>query len=157
VILDNQVIAMTGQQPSPSMGRNMKGEKTPPVLPENVARALGVGFVEVVNPLNVKEAEKAFEKAIRYEGTGPAVVVSRSPCALFTLREARERGEKIHKYKVLEDACSGCGVCIKNFGCPAIVWGDNKKALINPEECTGCSVCLQICPSQAIVMEESAH
>ncbi|MCS7135806.1 MAG: thiamine pyrophosphate-dependent enzyme [Nitrososphaerota archaeon] len=153
VILDNLVVGMTGQQPSPSMGLNANGTSTTRILPEEIARAFGVKFVKTFDPLDVKEAEKVIEEAINYQGPGPAVLVSRSPCAVHVTREARIKGERLPRYKILEDKCTGCGICTQHFGCPALVIGENNKARIDSDDCTGCGVCAQICPYRAIVRE----
>ncbi|MEM1708604.1 MAG: thiamine pyrophosphate-dependent enzyme [Nitrososphaerota archaeon] len=155
VVLDNLVVGMTGQQPSPSMGVNANGVNTQRILPEDIARAVGVKFVKTFNPLNLKEAERAFEEVINYQGPGPAVLVSRSPCAVHVTREARMKGERLPKYIVIEDKCTGCSICTQHFGCPAIVLSENNKARIDNDDCTGCGVCAQICPYRAIIREVS--
>ncbi len=155
VILDNLVVGMTGQQPSPSMGVSANGANTTSILPENIAQAIGVKFVKTFNPLDLKEAERAFEEAINYQGPGPAMLVSRAPCAVYVTRKARTRGERLLKYTILEDKCTGCGICTQQFGCPAIIIGENNKAKIDGDDCTGCGVCAQICPYRAIVKEGS--
>jgi indolepyruvate ferredoxin oxidoreductase alpha subunit len=54
------------------------------------------------------------------------------------------------QYKVDEEACRGCKVCIKT-GCPSLSFdGEKKKAMIDPNTCVGCSVCAQSCPFDAI-------
>ncbi|MEM2910164.1 MAG: indolepyruvate ferredoxin oxidoreductase subunit alpha [Nitrososphaerota archaeon] len=155
VLLDNLVVGMTGQQPSPSLGLNANRTESVSILPEGIARAVGVKFVKTFNPLNLKEAERAFEEAIGYQGPGPAVLVARSPCAVYVTREAKIKGERLHKYAILEDKCTGCGVCTQHFGCPALVTKDDNKVWIEAEDCTGCGVCAQICPYRAIVKEVS--
>jgi len=153
VVLDNLVVGMTGQQPSPSLGLNANRTETVRILPEDIARAVGVKFVKAFDPLNLKEAERAFEEAIGYQGPGPAMLVARSPCAVYAAREARIRGERLQRYTVLEDRCTGCGVCTQHFGCPAIVMKEDNKARIEADDCTGCGVCAQVCPYRAIVKE----
>lgn len=155
VVLDNLVVGMTGQQPSPSMGVSADGTNTTRILPEDIARAVGVKFVKTFNPLDLKEAERALEEAINYQGPGPAMLVSRSPCAVHIAREARTKGERLPKYIVLEDKCTGCGMCTQHFGCPALVLGENSKARIESDDCTGCGVCAQICPYRVIIKEAS--
>jgi len=155
VVLDNLVVGMTGQQPSPSLGLNANGSSTARILPEDIARAVGVKFVKTFNPLDLKEAEKAFEEAINFQGPGPAMLVSRSPCAVYVAREARIKGERLPRYVVLDDKCTGCGICTQQFGCPALVISENNKAKIESSDCTGCGVCAQICPYRAIVREVS--
>ena len=81
VVLDNRTTAMTGQQPNPSTGWNAVEEETEPMPIENIARAAGAPFVEVVNPYQSDSIEETIEEAVATEGT--SVVVARAPCVLF--------------------------------------------------------------------------
>jgi len=152
VVMDNEITAMTGHQPHPGSGMGPLGEPRPRVSIEELARACGVEFVEVVPAYDVKRLMDAAERAIRYvrERGLPAVVVARQRCALVELREKRRRGEKITLYKVLREKCVGCGICVDKFACPAIL-RENKVVKILPELCAGCGVCAAICPAKAIV------
>jgi len=151
IVLDNTATAMTGFQPHPGTGRTATGEETTMVKPEDIARACGVKFVEVIDPFDLKKATDTLEKAIRFDG--PAFIVSRRPCTIIEQRRKRETGEKIIPYQVDQDKCNGkCEVCIKLLGCPAIL-RDNGRTVIDSSLCTGCSLCAQICPYHAIVEE----
>ena len=47
--------------------------------------------------------------------------------------------------------CTGCGECIKYFGCPALNFNSaNKKILIDRHHCIGCGVCRYVCSKGAI-------
>ena len=148
VVLDNLTTAMTGGQPHPGTGIMGTGEPGVRVLIEEVARGCGVQHVYVVDPYNVKEAVKAFKEAVSVEG--PSVVVFRQACRLMAVREARRKGIELPKYQVDQEACTGCGVCVKAFGCPAFLVGPDGKVSIDKELCTGCGVCVQVCPYNAI-------
>jgi indolepyruvate ferredoxin oxidoreductase alpha subunit len=151
VILDNSATAMTGFQPHPGTGYTATGEETVLLKPEDIARACGVKFVEVVDPFDLKTATDTMEKAIRFEG--PAVVVSRRLCAIIEQREKRKRKEEVLPYFVDQDKCSPkCDACIKLLGCPAII-KQGVKTVIDSSLCTGCGVCAQVCPYKAIVQE----
>jgi indolepyruvate ferredoxin oxidoreductase alpha subunit len=151
VVLDNSATAMTGFQPHPGTGYTATGDETASLKPEEIARACGVKFVEVVNPFDLKAATETIEKAIRFPG--PAVIVSRALCTMIDLREKRKRGEKVVPYHIDQDKCSPkCEACIKLLGCPAIIKQGDKK-VIDASQCTGCSVCAQVCPYNAIVQE----
>ena len=151
VVLDNSATAMTGFQPHPGTGYTATGEETLPVRIEDIARACGVKFVEVMDPLDLEKATDTLEKAIRFEG--PSVVVSRSPCTIIELRDKRERGEKVVPYYVDQERCDPkCEACIKLLGCPAIV-KENGKIVISSPLCSGCDICAQICPHKAIIKE----
>ena len=150
VVLDNSATAMTGFQPHPGTGYTATGEATVVVRPEDIARACGVKFVEVINPLDLKKAIDTFEKAIRFDG--PSVVVSRSPCAVIEQRERRARGEEIVPCYIDQERCSiKCQACIKLLGCPAITKEDGR-VVIDSSLCTGCRLCAQICPHKAIML-----
>jgi indolepyruvate ferredoxin oxidoreductase alpha subunit len=81
VVLDNRTTAMTGQQPNPSTGWDAVEEETDPMPIEDIARAAGAPFVEVVNPYRSDTIEDTIEEAVATEGT--SVVVARAPCVLF--------------------------------------------------------------------------
>ena len=151
LVLDNMTTAMTGHQPHPGVGLRADGSRGMRLAPENVAKALGVGFVEVVDAFNVAEVEGAVERAVEYlkSGEGPAVLVARGSCILVALREARLEGLKPPVYEVLEDRCRACGVCYNAFNCPAIQRVEDGKAWVDPLLCVGCSECEQICPFDA--------
>ena len=151
VILDNSTTSMTGFQPHPGTGYTAMGNETVMLKPEDIARACGVKFVEVVDPFNLKEATEAIEKAIRFPG--PAVVVSRRLCAIIEQREKKKRKEVVVSYRVDPDRCNGkCNACIDLLGCPALI-KEGTKTVIDGSLCTGCGVCAQVCPYQAIVQE----
>jgi indolepyruvate ferredoxin oxidoreductase alpha subunit len=151
VVMDNGITAMTGHQPHPGSGYGPAGEPRQVVKIEDLARAAGVGFVEVVDAYNINEVRDVAERAIRYvrENKRPAVVISRRPCALIELRRKRSRGEEIVPYFIDQEKCIKCGVCVDKFSCPAIV-REGDRILILPDVCVGCGVCASICPAKAI-------
>ena len=151
VVLDNSATAMTGFQPHPGTGYTATGDETVALKPEDIARACGVKFVEVVDPFDLKAATETVEKAMRFQG--PAVLVFRAPCAIIELRDKKKAGEKVVPYHVDPDKCNPkCDACIKLLGCPAII-KQGDKAVIDALLCTGCSLCAQVCPYNAIVQE----
>ncbi len=143
VILDNLTTGMTGHQPHPGIGVTVTGERTWQVSFEAIARACGAGFVEVIDPYDLKNAREVFTRAKEYEGV--SVVISRQPCVITAKRMGIKRK---NKFGVSED-CNGCRKCV-TLGCPAAEFRDSdKRAFIN-DQCFGCGVCAQICPSNAI-------
>jgi indolepyruvate ferredoxin oxidoreductase alpha subunit len=151
VVLDNSATAMTGFQPHPGTGYTATGDETVALKAEDIARACGVKFVEVVDPFDLKAATETVEKAMRFQG--PAVLVFRGPCAMIELRDKKKAGEKVVPYHVDPDKCNPkCDACIKLLGCPAII-KQGDKAVIDAALCTGCSLCAQVCPYNAIVQE----
>jgi NAD-dependent dihydropyrimidine dehydrogenase PreA subunit len=49
-----------------------------------------------------------------------------------------------------EEACVGCGLCVKD--CPMNVFElkDGVSSPVRPENCMGCLSCHEICPAQAL-------
>jgi len=151
MILDNSATAMTGFQPHPGTGYTAMGEEAVQLKPEDVARACGVKFVEVVDPFDLKKATETIEKAIRFEG--PAVVVSRHLCAIIEQREKKKRKEAVVPYRVDPAKCNDkCNACIELLGCPALI-KEGTKTVIDNSLCNGCGLCAQVCPHKAIVLE----
>ncbi len=152
VIMDNSATAMTGFQPHPGTGYTATGDEAIQLKPEDIAKACGVKFVEVVDPFDLKKATGTIEKAIRFEG--PAVIVSRRLCTIIEQREKRKRKEPIIPYCIDQDKCNPkCNACIELLGCPAIIKQDGKT-VIDSSLCTGCGVCAQVCPYKAIIEEK---
>jgi len=150
-ILDNSATAMTGFQPHPGTGYVASGEETTPIKPEDIARACGVKFVEVIDPFDLKKATDAVARAIRFDG--PSVIVFRRLCAMIEQREKRQRGEKTVPYYIDQDKCNvKCDACVKLLGCPAIIT-ENGQTIIDSSLCTGCGICAQVCPYNAILQE----
>ncbi|MBE8539293.1 indolepyruvate ferredoxin oxidoreductase subunit alpha [Geoglobus acetivorans] len=146
VVLDNSTTAMTGHQPHPGMDVRGCGEEGHRVRIEDVARAVGVEFVEVVNPYNIRKMENAIKSAMEHDGV--AVVVARQLCAILWNRERKRKGVRIRPFEVTED-CVKCLKCVSQFACPAIVY-DGENVWIDETLCAGCGVCTQICPERAI-------
>jgi indolepyruvate ferredoxin oxidoreductase alpha subunit len=146
VVLDNLTTAMTGHQPHPGTGRTGMSEAGRRILVEEVARGLGVEYVQVVDPFNVKEAKETLRAAL--ETSGPSVVVFRAPCSLLVLRERRRKGVTMEPLRVT-DACTHCMACVKLTGCPGLVQEDGELT-IDETLCTACTLCASICPYNAI-------
>ena len=151
VVFDNSATAMTGFQPHPGTGYTATGDEAVQLKAEDIARACGVKFVEVIDPFDLKRAIDIMEKAIRFNG--PSVIVSRRLCVMIEQREKRKRGEETIPYHIDRERCNiKCKACIQLFGCPAIMREDSKT-IIDTSACTGCGVCAQICPYKAIIQE----
>ncbi|MBN1191543.1 MAG: indolepyruvate ferredoxin oxidoreductase subunit alpha [Dehalococcoidales bacterium] len=148
VVLDNSATSMTGFQPHPGAPAN--GEAA--ILPENIARACNVEFVEVVNAFDIKKSVETMEKAIRFNG--PAVVVFRGLCGILAQRERRKNGQKTIPYHIDLETCTDCKLCLNSLGCPAIIM-ENDRVAIDQSQCDGCGVCAQVCPTGSIKQEGS--
>ncbi len=147
IVLDNLTTAMTGFQPHPGSGFTATNVRTTRLKAEDVAKGCGVEFVEIADPFDRRNAIDIVRRALMFEG--PSVVVFRRKCTLIDLREKRKRGEEVIPYVVDGEKCTRCGMCIKTFGCPAIVKKD-KNYSIDDSLCTGCGFCAKICAYEAI-------
>ena len=54
--------------------------------------------------------------------------------------------------KVDQDACTGCGACSEI--CPADAISVDDTAKVDAELCTECGACTEECPVEAITLEE---
>lgn len=140
LILDNGTTAMTGHQSHPATGVTLRGVPSHKLSLEDIARAVGVQYVTVVDPYDLSTTENALRQAAGIPG--PAVVIARRSCAL--LPGAKAEG----KYSIFEDLCTGCKLCL-GLGCPAMeIRG--KQPIILERSCAGCGVCAQVCRFDAI-------
>ncbi|MDK2894210.1 MAG: indolepyruvate ferredoxin oxidoreductase, alpha subunit, partial [Moorella sp. (in: firmicutes)] len=136
IILDNGTTAMTGHQDHPGTGYTAAHRQAPKADLEQIARALGVQRVQVVDSYDLE----AVERAIREEtaAAGPSVIIARRPCALL-------HKEKEAVYIVDKENCLGCRYCLE-LGCPALSF-NGEQAVIDPIQCNGCGLCTQVCPA----------
>ncbi len=144
VILDNRTTAMTGGQPNPGLPVDGMGEIAPEITIEKIVESVGVGFLEVINPLNIKKSEQIFQDALKFDGV--AVVISKYPCMLI-------KGEKKKRHVVVDvdpDKCDKCLDCLSDLTCPAIYMAEDGSVNIDSAACKGCTVCIQMCPEKAI-------
>jgi indolepyruvate ferredoxin oxidoreductase alpha subunit len=142
IIMDNSTVAMTGHQPTPGSGKTALGEDAKIVRPQDVAKGLGIEKVDVVDPFDIEATTEALRQTLDFNG--PSVIISQRPCPLLI-----ERG----KPREVLEKCNGCGVCAKDFGCPAISQLKDR-AEIDVSLCYGCGVCEVVCPYEAIRRKE---
>ena len=153
VILDNEVTAMTGQQPDPGRDYNAGGQPAKPLVLEDVIRGMGLTDITIVDPYQVKAAIGPMKEALLRKG--PNVIISRRACALYADRNKRKRGEAIQTNKVDKEVCRRPYTCIREFYCPAISIDDgDRKAFITKELCDRCDVCAKLCPFGSIKLRE---
>jgi indolepyruvate ferredoxin oxidoreductase alpha subunit len=81
LILDNGTTAMTGMQEHPGTGRDLGHHKTGRVVFEDLARALGVQLVDVIDP---SADQQAFQNLVkqRLDSGQLAVIIARRNCLL---------------------------------------------------------------------------
>ncbi len=155
VILDNEITAMTGMQPTPGSGLTADGSQGRKVPLENLIRGCGVGWIKTVDPYEVKKLIRLLKQAREYtqkRDGGMAVIIARHPC-LIQYPEVRED----NRVEVeITDACNGCMYCIDFFECPALKQNEKEKVVeIDRALCIDCGVCINICPRGAIVPLQS--
>jgi indolepyruvate ferredoxin oxidoreductase alpha subunit len=82
VILDNSTTAMTGHQEHPGTGRKLNHEPTGKVVLEDLARALGIRRVHVVEPrFGSNEFDRLLAECLRSNEL--CVIIARRPCILI--------------------------------------------------------------------------
>lgn len=148
VILDNRTTAMTGHQPNPGTGRHFGNIDTSALDVESVVKGLGIGFVETVDPYDVKASEEVMRKAIDFDGV--AVVISKRACPLELKKQ------KLLKPSICtvdKNKCIGCGICLKTIACPALM-KSGKTVSVDTTQCIGCGMCGNVCPKGAIEVRQ---
>jgi len=144
VVLDNGVVAMTGAQATPAQAG---------VEIESIAKALGVRFVETVDPYEVDALKVLLKKAHAFtksDDGGVALVVARRPCALYD-----PPPEHMPIY-VDQDLCTACDICLRFFGCQPLVKDDaTGKVFIDTYTCIECGMCIPSCPHHAILPKDA--
>lgn len=146
LILDNDVVAMTGHQSTPAWTMSESGRQLKPVSIGKLVEAIGPDVIVEVDPYDFEEALRVLKELV--DKPGVRVVIAKHPCALL---EIRKRGVR-ERYRISEELCRGCRACIAVTGCPAI-YMESGKAKIIPEDCNGCGLCAKFCPYKAIVRE----
>jgi len=148
VIVDNQLTAMTGGQPTPELGRTAFGDKAGIVTLEQVCEGIGVKNLHIVDPYDLEHTTEVIGKAI--DNNELSVIISRRECALEYTRIMKRAKKELDKYFVDEDICIGCRTCVRTFACPAITFdNDRKKSHVDESMCVGCAVCRIVCPYDA--------
>lgn len=144
VIAYNSTTAMTGFQPHPGSPNNLN-DLINPMEPGAVAAAMGAKVYRC-NPYNVEETVKVITEATAEQGV--KVVIAEALCYLKF-----GRGGQIsytpRQVKVDAEICNGCGLCVRTFGCPAIILQDGKVT-IEESGCNGCGVCVYVCKRGAM-------
>ncbi|UCD33960.1 MAG: 4Fe-4S binding protein [Desulfobacterales bacterium] len=150
VILDNRTTAMTGNQPTPGVGKGARGEALETVDIETLVRGCGVKFCRSGDPYQLKEFTSLVKEAITYsKGKGPAVVISKHPCLID--RTHKKIYDHPYVRLTVTDSCDGCSYCIDHFECPALVLDEAEERVnIDAVLCNGCGVCEHVCPKNSI-------
>lgn len=93
IILDNSTTAMTGNQPHPATGINIKGKETKKLILEDICKSCGADTVDVINPVKEKEKFGNMVKK-RLEEKKLSVIIARFPCIILSKKKAGQKKEK---------------------------------------------------------------
>jgi len=151
VILDNEITAMTGMQPTPGIGITADGSEGRKIPLEELIKGCGVKWIKTVDPYDVKKLIKLLKEAKKYtqrSDGGIAVIITRHPCIIRYPEELKESPVRVE----ITDDCNGCNYCMDFFECPAL-YLDEKKNLVEIDRkfCVDCGVCIHACPRGAII------
>lgn len=154
VILDNEITAMTGMQPTPGLGITAEGSEGRAVPLEELIRGCGVRWMKTIDPYDVKNLIKLLKEARKYtqkSDGGIAVIIARHPCIIRYPEAIRENMVKVE----ITDDCNACLYCIDFFECPALYLNNEKNIVeIDRKYCIDCGVCVDVCPKGAIISVE---
>lgn len=150
VVMDNFVTGSTGFQPHPGTESSGLDETATKLDIKQVLEGLGVRNIFTIDPfVDQKKSIEIFLKCFRTSAL--SVIISRRKCAIVEQKEKRVLDQVSPHYCVDPHKCVGCKVCLKDFGCPAMVWdSDSEKVFISEELCVGCGACVSVCPTDAI-------
>jgi indolepyruvate ferredoxin oxidoreductase alpha subunit len=159
IVLDNRWTAMTGHQPHPGSQIRGMGENSPPMPIEDIAKALGVKYVRIVDPFDVNHTINVLTEALKQKG--PKVVISRRECMLTYQRRLKREKKPVEGLKteellwIVPGRCQLCLECVKVLGCPAIrkvvdEEYSEETMYIDQSRCTKCGVCKIACKHCAI-------
>ena len=98
VILDNEITAMTGMEPTTGMGIRTDGSRGKAISLERVVAGCGVDFIEVFDPYAIKSMSGILKKATKYvkdPAGGIAVTIARHSCIIAYRNKAIPEPKKV--------------------------------------------------------------
>jgi len=151
VILDNEITAMTGMQPTPGSGITADGSEGRKIPLEKLIKGCGVQWIKTIDPYDVKNLIKLLKEARKYSqrsNRGIAVIIARHPCLIRYPEICKENPVKVE----ITDDCDGCKYCLDFFECPALYLNEERNLIeIDRKFCVDCGVCIDACPKAAII------
>ena len=151
LVLDNLITAMTGFQPHPGTGMRITGEKTKRILIEETGKGVGVDFIRVFDPYDLEESIKILSDAVNYNEGPTLLVARRECSLLSTSNRKKKGEKiqiyTIDKEKCNNcRLCTSSFGCPAFF-----IDEEENEVRIVENACTGCGVCAFICPEKAII------
>jgi len=154
VVLDNEITAMTGMQPTPGIGTRADGSEGVRVPLEGLIRGCGAEWIRTVDPYDVQTMIGLLKEARAYtqkEDGGIAVIIARHPCLIQCPGLVEDHPKPVE----ITSDCNGCNYCLDYFECPALLAVEGEKRVeIDRAYCVDCGVCVHACPKGAIVPAE---
>jgi indolepyruvate ferredoxin oxidoreductase, alpha subunit len=138
LILDNSITGMTGHQPNPASGHNIRLHEAPQLDLAALCRAVGVQSVRELDPADTFSAEKVIAEEMARPGV--SVIIAKRPCALIPAG----RGRPELAAKVDLALCRRCKSCVRIM-CPALTSDPDGNPVIDPASCTACNLCVRMC------------
>jgi indolepyruvate ferredoxin oxidoreductase alpha subunit len=155
VLLDNEITAMTGMQPTPGIGVTADGTEGQKIPLEALIRGCGVKWLKTIDPYDIEGMTRLLKEAREYtksEDGGIAVIIARHPCIIRYPDAGRECRIEV----TITEECNGCRYCVDYFECPALFMNEDENiAEIDRTLCVDCGVCVKVCPRGAIVPVET--
>lgn len=148
VVLDNQYVAMTGHQPTPSTLADLGGSPTGLVSIRGALHGLGVRDVVTVDAYDLGTVRETLREAMARPGL--SVVIVTGECRLQFARREQDTIARQPRYAIIPELCQRCGNCYEKLGCAAILDIDEELE-IDQSACTRCGLCYQVCHERAIV------
>ena len=104
IILDNATTAMTGHQEHPGTGRSLNHEPANKLVLEDLARAVGVKRVHVVEP---RAGSEDFDRVLTecLNSNELAVIIARRPCILIA--------KELKQYAQRDQSCDQKGTHVE--------------------------------------------
>jgi indolepyruvate ferredoxin oxidoreductase alpha subunit len=146
IVVDNRTTAMTGHQEHPGTGRTLMGNETIAASIEEIGRACGMKNIATVDPYDLDGTTETLRTAL--DSSEPWLVVSRSPCPLYTKKPVGP------PRRVNQELCRKCKACLR-LGCPAIEYV-NDEIHVNEILCGGCALCEKVCKDGAFAIAQGA-
>ena len=147
LVFDNRIVAMTGHQLSPtSEGHDQQVDH------RKLLESLGVDHIFEANAFLPFEVKYRLEQAQKLSGV--RVLWVRGNCAYFPDAEHQHR-RKVRTLHIHNDKCGSCRTCFEDLGCPAINERPGSTDIyVDLDRCARCGVCLEVCPNEAIEVQE---